>query len=64
MGREEVVRSHVACPSTHHRLRIGRCIARLTSLELEEVVHLLTMLLVLGLVALLVELGVTDFAVP
>jgi len=65
---EEVIRSHVAGASAHHSLRVvgtARPSIRAlgASLELEEVVDLLAVLLVLRLVALLVELRVAHLAV-
>ena len=64
MGREEVVGSHVACASPNHSLLTQIASALGAILKLEEVVHLLSMLLVVSVACtLFVKLAISDFAV-
>lgn len=64
MGREEIVGSHVACASSNDSLLTEIASALGAILKLEEVVDLLSMLLVVSVACtLFVELAIADLAV-
>lgn len=64
MGREEIVGSHVACASPNDSLLTEIASALGSILELEEVVDLLSVLLIVSVACtLFVELAIADLAV-
>ena len=64
MGREEIVGSHVACTSSNDGLLTDIASALGAILKLEEVVDLLSMLLVVSVACtLFVEMAIADLAV-